>query len=60
MRLGKKSMVGWIGAVRPSRRPLSRSPQDEEFSMLSKLYPHPEERLKGASRCAGRPARSRW
>ena len=28
---GKKSMVGWIGAVRPSRRPLSRPPQDEEF-----------------------------
>jgi len=34
-RLGKKSMVGWIGAVRPSRRPLSRPPQDEE---LSKYY----------------------
>jgi hypothetical protein len=30
-RPGKKSMVGWIGAVRPSRRPLSRPPQDEEF-----------------------------
>jgi hypothetical protein len=23
-------------------------------------FPHAEERLKGASRCAGRPARSRW
>ena len=31
-RLGKKSVVGWIGAVRPSRRPLSRPPQDEELS----------------------------
>jgi hypothetical protein len=31
-RLGKKSMVGWIGAVRPSRRPLWRPPQDEELS----------------------------
>src|SRR6266404_2239059 len=42
-RLGKKSMVGWIGAVRPSRRPLSRPPQDEELlSMPSKPYPHPE------------------
>jgi hypothetical protein len=30
-RPGKKSMVGWTGAVRPSRRPLSRPPQDEEF-----------------------------
>jgi hypothetical protein len=30
-RPGKKSMVGWIGVVRPSRRPLSRPPQDEEF-----------------------------
>jgi len=25
-------MVGWIGAVRPSRRPLLRPPQDEELS----------------------------
>jgi hypothetical protein len=31
-RPGKKSMVGWIGAVRPSRQPLSRPPQDEELS----------------------------
>jgi hypothetical protein len=31
-RLGKKSVVSWIGALRPSRRPLSRPPQDEELS----------------------------
>ena len=27
----RNPMVGWIGAVRPSRRPLSRPPQDEEL-----------------------------
>src|SRR6266478_1572578 len=37
MRLGKKSMVGWIGAVRPSRRPLSRPPQDEELSQCHQV-----------------------
>jgi hypothetical protein len=29
---GQEIAIGWIGAVRPSRRPLSRPPQDEEFS----------------------------
>jgi hypothetical protein len=29
---GQDLAIGWIGAVRPSRRPLSRPPQDEEYS----------------------------
>jgi hypothetical protein len=29
---GQKIRIGWIGTVRPSRRPLSRPPQDEEFT----------------------------
>src|SRR6266436_359267 len=46
-RLGKKSMVGWIGAVRPSRRPLSRPPQDEE---LSQCHQSPILILRSAQR----------
>jgi hypothetical protein len=29
---GQEFLIGWIGAMRPSRRPLARPPQDEEFS----------------------------
>jgi hypothetical protein len=32
---GQEIPIGRIGAVRPSRRPLSRSPQDEEFSQCN-------------------------
>src|SRR6266436_2069308 len=46
-RLGKKSMVGWISAVRPSRRLLSRPPQEEE---LSQYHQSPILILRSAQR----------
>jgi hypothetical protein len=30
--VGRESLIGWIGAMRPSRRPHARPPQDEELS----------------------------
>src|SRR5260221_10879816 len=45
--------------VRPSRRPLSRAPQDEPILFVaSTISPQPEERPKGASR-RPQPSRSR-
>jgi hypothetical protein len=29
---GQEIAIDWIGTERPSRQPLSRPPQDEEFS----------------------------
>jgi hypothetical protein len=31
LRAGQETGIGWIGAVRPFERPLSRPPQDDEF-----------------------------
>jgi hypothetical protein len=36
--------MSWTSAVRPSRRPLSRPPQDEEFLNAINNIPHAEER----------------
>jgi hypothetical protein len=45
--VGRESLIGWIGAVRPSRRPRARPPQDEELSSCHpKAYPRPEERRR--------------
>jgi hypothetical protein len=30
--VGRESLIGWTGAVRPSRRPPARPPQDEDLS----------------------------
>jgi hypothetical protein len=54
---GQEIAIGWIGAVRPSRRPLSQPAQDEEFFHAIKVYLHPEEHPEGASqRTQGRSA----
>ena len=45
--VGRESLIGWIGAVRPSRRPRARPSQDEELSSCHpKAYPHPEKRRR--------------
>ena len=46
-RLGKKFPWAWISRVRPSRRPLSRPPQDDEFSLF---YQRPIVILRSARR----------
>ena len=44
---GQEPLIGWIGAVRPSRRPLSRPPQDEE---LCQCHPSRNLILRSAQR----------
>src|SRR5207253_9425014 len=44
------SLASWISAVRPSRQPAPRLPQDEGFPNAINGVPHPEERPEGASR----------
>jgi len=41
----KESKVGWISAVRPSRRPLRGLLRMTDFLNVIKGLPHPEERL---------------
>jgi hypothetical protein len=45
-RAWKEAKSGWIGAVRPSRRPLSGLLRMRDFLYAIKGLPHPEERRK--------------
>jgi hypothetical protein len=36
--VGREFLIGWIGAVRPSRRPRARPPQDEELSSCQQRH----------------------
>jgi hypothetical protein len=49
-RLERKSTIGWIGVVRPSRRPLRGLLRMRNFLTAIKGLPHAEEHPKGASR----------
>jgi hypothetical protein len=48
--LVKKISIGWISAVRPSRRPLRGLPRMRSFLNAIKGSPHAEEHPEGASR----------